>query len=65
MDQNILLVEDSEDRGSIGLGDNEHPNSMGARTAVGNARCYTALCPDASGKARGKPTLSQRGAFAR
>jgi hypothetical protein len=28
-----LLVEDSADRGSIGLGDNEHPNSMAARTA--------------------------------
>jgi hypothetical protein len=47
-----LLVEDGADRGSIGLGDNEHPNSIAARTAAGNARYYTALMRDASGKAR-------------
>jgi hypothetical protein len=34
-----LLVQDSTDRGSIGLGDNEHRNIMAARTAAGNARC--------------------------
>jgi hypothetical protein len=29
-----LLVEDRADRGSIGLGDNEHPNSMAVRAAA-------------------------------
>jgi hypothetical protein len=33
-----LLVEDRADRGSIGLGNNEHPNSMAARIAADNAR---------------------------
>jgi hypothetical protein len=44
-----VLVKDSADRGSIGLGDNEHPNSMAIRTAAGKAR-YTAFTGDASGK---------------
>jgi hypothetical protein len=44
-----LQIEDRADRGSIGLGDNEHPNSMAARTAAGNARYYTAFMRDASG----------------
>jgi hypothetical protein len=30
-----LLIEDSADRGSIGLSDNEHPNSMAVRTVAG------------------------------
>ena len=36
--QLTVLVEDRADRGNIGLGDNEHPNSMAARIAADNAR---------------------------
>jgi hypothetical protein len=46
-----VLVEDSADRGSIGLGDNEHPGSMAARTEAGKARlshCAHAGCVRAS-----------------
>jgi hypothetical protein len=39
-----VLVKDSADRGSIGLGDNEHPGSMAARTAAGKARFTLPSC---------------------
>src|SRR5208283_6114920 len=35
--QLALLIEDSADRIGVGLGDNEHPNSMGARATAGKA----------------------------
>ena len=43
--QLALLIEDSADRVGVGLGDNEHPDSMAARTAAGKqARCALASC---------------------
>ena len=52
-----VLVEDSADRGSIGLGDNEHPGSMAARTEAGKARL--SHCPHA-GCVRASPIHGDR-----
>ena len=47
-DNFALLIEDGADRGGLGLGDDEHLNSMGRRTTAGKHDMRRALSASAT-----------------
>jgi hypothetical protein len=54
--QLFLLIEGSVDRGSIGLSDNEHPNSMAARMVAGKLDVTLPSYGMRPAKRAGRPT---------